>query len=702
MTTHSVCCWLCAALAVAMLSCADSTGPGRESGEAARHLLLVTFDTTRADHLSVYGGRAKVPHLERMAADGVRFDQALAPTPLTLPSHVSLFTGRYPPAHGVHNNGTYVLGDEAVSLTEILRAGGFQTAAILGSLVLDSRYGLDQGFELYDDQMPSQQTPGTLNVERPAEEVADRALAWLEARGEERWFLWLHFFDPHWEYRAPEPYGSDYSATPYDGEIAYADAQLGRVLDQLARRGWLDDTLVVLTSDHGESLDEHGESTHGLFVYDATTRIPLLMRHPGRLGQGRTVESLVSLVDVAPTILEVLGLPRGDLPAAGRSLLPVLEGEEGEPPAVFLETWAPRLDYGWSELTAIRDVRWKYIRAPRPELYDLQADPLELTDLAAVEPERVREYAGKLEALESSISSGDPTAERQQLDPQVRKALESLGYLSTGRAGSGSGADPKDKVMEMEAIQDAVEMLFHRRYDEAILGLQTLLLNNPDSPRLRQHLGNALLQTGRIHEAIAEFERSVQLAPEDFGLRTSLGSAYMRAGDSARAERSFLAVLAVNAHVAEVHHNLGLLAQGRGDTEAALASYENALAEDPTLLRAAVNLGLLYEKAARPRDAVRMYLRVAQLEPQNVRALFSAAFILVQNGAYQEALAVLDQARLSHPQSPLPHIYRSQVYRRMGDLQAAEQELQAALALDPDSAEAHQALEAMQSKRGEG
>ncbi|TDI12879.1 MAG: tetratricopeptide repeat protein, partial [Acidobacteria bacterium] len=633
MTTHSVWRWLCAGLAVAMLSCADSTGPGSASAETARHLLLVTFDTTRADHLSVYGGRAKVPHMERLAADGVRFDQVLAPTPLTLPSHVSLFTGRYPPSHGVHNNGTYVLGDEAVSLTEILRAGGFQTAAILGSLVLDSRYGLDQGFELYDDQMPSQQTPGTLHVERTAEEVADRALAWLQARGEERWFLWLHFFDPHWEYRAPEPYLSDYSATPYHGEIAYADAQLGRVLDQLAQRGWLDDTLVVLTSDHGESLDEHGESTHGLFVYDATLRIPLLMRHPGRLGEGRTVDSLASLVDVAPTILEVLGLPGSALPAAGRSLLPALQGEEDEPPAVFLESWAPRLDYGWSELTAIRDARWKYIRAPRPELYDLQADPLELTDLAAAEPERAREYAGKLEALESSISSGHPTAERQQLDPQVRKALESLGYLSTGRVGSGSGADPKDKVMEMEAIQDAVGMVFHRRYDEAILGLETLLLNNPDSPRLRQHLGNALLQTGRIHEAIAEFERSVQLAPEDFGLRTSLGSAYMRAGDPARAERSFLAVLAVNAHVAEVHHNLGLLAQGRGDTEAAMASYENALAEDPTLLRAAVNLGLLYEKAARPRDAVRMYLRVAQLEPQNVRALFSAAFLLVQNGA---------------------------------------------------------------------
>jgi arylsulfatase A-like enzyme/Flp pilus assembly protein TadD len=632
----------------------------------------------------------------------VRFGQVLAPTPLTLPSHVSLFTGRYPPAHGVHNNGTYILGDQAVSLAEILRAGDLQTAAIVGSLVLDSRYGLDQGFDLYDDQMPSQEASGTLYVERQAGEVADRALAWLQARGEERWFLWLHFFDPHWEYRAPEPYGSDYSATPYDGEIAYADAQLGRVLDLLSQRGWLDDTLVVLTADHGESLDEHGESTHGLFLYDATLRIPLLMRHPGRLGQGRTVESLASLVDVAPTILEVMGLPLSDLPAAGRSLLPALEGEEGEPPAVFLETWAPRLDYGWSELTGIRDARWKYLRAPRPELYDLQADPLELNDLAAAEPERVREYAGKLEALESSMGSGHTTAERRELDPEARRALESLGYLSTGTAGGGSGADPKDKVMEMEAIQDAVGMVFHERYDEAILGLQTLLLNNPDSTRLRQHLGNTLLQTGRTQEAIAEFELCVQLAPEDFGLRTSLGGAYMRVGDAARAERSFRAALAINLHVAEVHHNLGLLAQARGDTDGAMASYESALAEDPLLLRSAVNLGVLYENAARPQDAVRMYLRVAQLDPQNVRALFSAAFLLVQNGAYQEALAVLDQARLSDPQSPLPSVYRAQVYQRMGDLEAAEQELQAALALDPDSAEALKGLEAVQRKRGGG
>jgi len=692
--------WMCAALALTILSCGDSTEP--RSGPAARHLLLVTFDTTRADHLSVYGGRAEVPHLERLAAEGVRFDQVIAPTPLTLPSHVSLFTGRYPPSHGVRNNGTYVLGEEAVSLTEILRDGGFQTAAILGSLVLDSHYGLDQGFELYDDEMPAAERSGTVYVERQAGEVADRALAWLQARDEERWFLWLHFFDPHWEYRAPEPYGSDYSATPYDGEIAYADAQLGRVLELLAQRGWLDDTLVVLTSDHGESLDEHGESTHGLFVYDATLHIPLLMRHPGRLDEGRTVGSLASLVDVAPTILDVLGLPVSDLPAAGRSLLPVLEGEAGESPAVYLESWVARLDYGWSELTGIRDARWKYIRAPRPELYDLEADPLELADLAAAEPERVREYAGKLEALESSISSAEPTAEQSELDPQVRSVLESLGYLSTGASGAGSGADPKDKVMEMAAIQDAVGLVFHGRYDEAILGLQTLLLTNPDSSRLRQHLGDALLSTGRTPDAIAEFERSVQLAPQDFGLHTKLGSAYLSAGDPVRAERSFRAVLAINSHVAEVHHNLGLLAQGRGDIEAATASYENALAEDPTLLRSAVNLGLLYEQAGRPQDAVRMYLQVARLDPQNVRALFSAAFLLVQNGAYQEALVVLDQAHLSDPQSPLPHLYRAQVYQRMGDLEAAERELTDALALDPDSAEARKGLEVLQRKRAGG
>jgi arylsulfatase A-like enzyme/Tfp pilus assembly protein PilF len=693
---------LCLILLLCAGACGGSAPSGGSGGPAARHVLLVTFDTTRADHLSIHGGQARVPNLERLAAEGVQFDAAFAPTPLTLPSHVSLFTGQYPASHGVHNNGTFVLSDEAMSLTEVLRAQGFQTGAVVGSLVLDSRYGLAQGFEVYDDQMPAPPGAATLYVERRAAEVADRALAWLDAREDQRWFLWLHFFDPHWEYQPPEPFGSQYPDSPYDGEIAYADQQLGRVLGRLEERGWLDETLVVLTSDHGESLDEHGEATHGLFVYDATMHVPLLLRHPARLDQGRNVSSVASLVDVAPTILDLLGVPGDALPATGRSLLPVLAGKADGAAEVLLETRAPRLDYGWSELAAVRDEGWKYIRAPRPELYDLQADPFERTNVIDQEPERARAYAARLKDLEAALADVAPTARQQPLDPEARRAMESLGYLSTGAGGQGSGADPKDKIVEMQAIQDAVGLVFHGRNEEAILGLQTLLLANPDSGTLHRYLGNAFLQAGRIPEAIAEYERCAQIDPQDFGVHTSLGGAYMRLGDAARAERSFRAALALTPHVAEAHHNLGLLAQGRGDAQTAITHYESALEEDPTLVRSATNLGLLYEQASRPQDAVRMYLRVAQLEPANVRALFSAAFILVQNGAYQEGLVVLDQARAVDPSNPLPHVYRAQVYQRLGDLDAAERELEAALALDPNSADAQRSLEALQQRRSGG
>ena len=679
--------------------------PGK--GKAPSNLLVFTFDTTRADHLSVYGGKAHVPNLERLAKEGVRFERAFSPTPLTLPSHVSLFTGLYPTTHGVRNNGKFRLGDEALTLAESLRERGFRTAAVIGAHVLDSQYGLDQGFELYDDRLPPEETVRTLYVERPASDVADQGLAWLTKRRQERWFLWLHFFDPHYEYVPPEPYRTQYASSLYDGEIAFADAQAGRVLEFLRERGWLDDTLIIMAGDHGESLGEHGERTHAIFIYDATAHVPLLMRYPARLGKPRSLGELTSLVDVMPTVLDLLEVPRAEMEFHGRSLLPLLSGERVAPRAVWLETWFPHLSYGWSKISGIRDLEWKYVRGAREELYELGSDPGELKNVVARELERAEEYRRRLLKLEQSIQpeSGQDLSDTQEIDEEAREALRSLGYIdvaSKQEVREGALPDPKDKIGEHEAMTRALSLMRKERPQEAVPILERAMAANPRSSYLHRNLGKAYRKLGRLEDAIAEFEESLKLDPDNFGTLTDFGSALFEASHIDRAEGHFKAALEINEHVAVAYFNLGLIEQGRDHPAEAVRLYERALEEDPNLLRALVNLGTLYEAAGRAAEAVPLYLRVTELDPSNEKAFFSAALVLFQSESYEEALDVLDRAQRAHPRSAKPALYKARVHEKRGDLAAAERELRLALRLDPGSEEARRHLQAIERRRRGG
>ncbi|MGD8374578.1 MAG: sulfatase-like hydrolase/transferase [Acidobacteriota bacterium] len=683
---------------IVLLSLPGCGGPAGDApdGGAPRNVLIVTLDTVRQDHLSVYGGPAAVPSLERLAAEGARFDSAFTTTPLTLPSHASLFTGLGPIAHGVHNNGSFRLTDAARTLAEVLAEQGFRTAAVIGAQVLDSRYGLDQGFELYDDLLPPEEQVQTLFVERPASQVVDAGIAWLQERQDERWFLWLHLFDPHWEYAPPEPFRSRYPDAPYDGEIAYADHELGRVLELLRSRGTLDRTLVVVTSDHGESLGEHGESTHGLFLYDAVMHVPLILRVPG-MG-ARTISDLVRIVDIFPTVLDLLGLPPVE-PMAGRSLVPLLQGEPDPGRVALMESWLPRLNYGWSDLAAVRDADWKYIRAPRPELYDERTDPGEIRDLAASGP--ADQYRALLDSLEqASRERGEAdTAARQSPDPAERRALESLGYVSVGSAPGAPGdlPDPKDRVTEMEAIQHVIGLVATGRHEEAVPLLQELVARNPDSGFLRGHLGNALRQTGRTREAIEELLRATRLEPGDHGLWTDLGNAYLDLGETEEARRTFRKVLEVNPEVATAYHNLAQIDHMEGNRQAAIEGYEQALRLDPNLLRSLQNLGVLYQEEGRYGEAVSLFLRLCTLDPSNERAFYSAAYLLQAGGRLEESLVVLDEAQTVHPDSALPHLYKAEVRSKMGDREGAERELLEAQRLDPDSAAVRRALEGLRA-----
>ena len=670
---------------------------GAAASRPARNLLIVTLDTTRADRLSAYGGeQAPVPNLERLCREGVRFDSAFTVSPVTLPSHASLLTGLYPIAHGVRNNTTYRLGEQAVTLAELLREQGIRTGAVVGSLVLHSRYGLDQGFEMYDDHIRMDRID-SMFAERRGSEVVDRGLEWLQEVADDRWFLWLHLFDPHWEYDPPEPFRSRHAGSGYDGEIAYADQQVGRVLDHLRGTGALDDTLVVVTSDHGESLGEHGEATHGLFLYDATTRVPLILRYPAGLPGGKVVMPVVRIVDVLPTALALMHVP-GEGGFHGRDLAPLAHGRSEPGRTAWMESWSPRLQYGWSELTAIRDDRWKYVRAPRPELYDLLRDPREARNVLGQDGERAERWREQLLSMEEELTPAADLAEAQEPDPEMRRAMESLGYLSTAGPSPAAGdlPDPKDRVGETRRIHLVMGLVAAGRHEEAIAELQRLVRDNPRSPYLRNHLGTQLLAAGRFQEGTRQLHRSLELSPEDYGTLNELGTAYFEHGDLGLAEEQFRRELAVNPQVGVAYHNLGLIEERRGHEDGAIALYERALEVDPDLVRSVINLGVLYERRGRGDDALKMYLRAANLDPQNEKTFFSAGYLMFVDGRFGEALQVLDRAQRAHPGSSQPALRKAQVYEKMGDLPAAERELREAIRLDPSSDEARRQLRRLQ------
>ena len=420
---------------------------------SASNVLILTLDTTRADRLGPYGFRqADTPNLDRLAGESVLFDQTESVAPLTLPAHVSLFTGRLPFQHGVRDNGA-VLDSAQQTLAQLLHARGLRTGAFVASYVLDAQWGLDRGFDTYDGHFEPRRRDGSAqldDVRRSADEVVDRALTWLDGASTAPFFAWLHFYDAHAPY--DPPYDRPIRAPGYDGAIAFMDAQLGRVLAFLDARGLRDRTVVVVVGDHGESLGEHGERRHGLFVYEAVTRVPLIIRAPGSRMRGRRVQEVVRSVDVLPTVLDLLGV---EPPAAlaGTSLVDRMAGRrhEDDLPA-YSETMYPRYHFGWSELHALRSGRFKLIAAPRPELYDLESDPGEQHNLYETRSALARGLGSELRKLQEA---GSGKSVRAAIDPDARERLAALGYVGGSTADDQLPADlpdPKDKITLYEMI----------------------------------------------------------------------------------------------------------------------------------------------------------------------------------------------------------------------------------------------------------
>jgi arylsulfatase A-like enzyme len=589
------------ACALAVPTLLAGLGCGPAPAPAPERIVLVSVDTLRADRVGCYGARgARTPHLDTIAARGVRFEAAISPAPLTLPAHTSLLTGRDPPAHGVRHNSIHRLAPGTPTLADRLAAAGYATAAVVGARVLERRFGLDQGFSRYDDDVRGRPRGATGFAERPADAVVDAALAWL-ASAPDRFFLWVHLYDPHRPYAPPPGFASGFANRPYDGEVAFADSEIGRLLAAVRERWGEAGLLVVATADHGESLGEHGEPTHSYSLYDATQRIPLLMRGPG-IAEGLSVEQPVALADVAPTILAMAGAAPLD-GATGRDLGPWIRGSPGEPAAVYLETLATQLDFGWSPLLALRTDRFKYVRAPRPELYDLAADPGELRDLAAERPEVVRELDAELARRVAAAAPPVPAG----IDAATRAELRELGYVAADpsvdaeRLGRVGGTDPKDARGVLEGLTEAQIALHEGRVEAAFALLRPL----GDGPVVAAQRAAAAVGLGRYEEAARDARTALAVQPERDDIRLILAQGLLGLGRAAEADAE-LARLGPSETAAAPWAALrrARSLEAAGDAAGAIATLEHAHRRHPEELALAGAFGGLLEEAGRLEEAL--------------------------------------------------------------------------------------------------
>jgi arylsulfatase A-like enzyme/Flp pilus assembly protein TadD len=595
------------------------------------NVVLITIDTVRPDHLGCYGYKLiETPHLDALAAAGVRFTNAYTPVPITLPAHSVMLTGTYPMRTGMHDFSGNRLNASQPTLATLLHAKGYTTGAVLGSAVLDSRFGLNRGFDFYYDHFDFSRLDEK-NIDammRPGNEVIDRALAWLEGNWRKPFLLWVHLYDAHHPYNPPSPYLQKYRTRPYDGGIAFLDAQVGRVSAYLKAKGIFDRTLIVVAGDHGEGLGEHGEKTHGFFIYESTLHVPLIFKLPAGTGQQKSVvDDSANLADLLPTILEIVGAGRSK-EVQGRSLVQSMAGKPDGPPAEnYAETYLPRIHFNWSELRGVRYRQYHFIDAPHAELYDLSADPHELKNLYSAQRAVANELRKRLGQLITQFTpaSGEKTAETTGLDPALMERLKSLGYVAV--AGGGDEvlsdrrlADPKDRVQVYELVSDALADSQRGRYAESIQKLQqaekaekdslpvhyllalnyyrqnnfpiaieelrTVLKLSPEYTLANYYLGLSYTQTGDWDQAIASFRRTLELDGTNFSAAYNLGAAYLKQGKVQDAEGAFRQSVKINPSHAQAYAALGELLLYKGKLDEAIAALRTALEIAPGYTRA--------------------------------------------------------------------------------------------------------------------
>lgn len=650
------------------------------------NVLLITVDTLRADYLGCYGNKKiGTPSIDSLAEAGILFEYAYAHNVVTLPSHANIMTGTYPIFHGIRDDIGFRLDGRFVTLAEILKKNGYKTAAFVGAFVLDSKFGLDQGFDLYDDFYGASDSLAEFSmVERRAEKVIESALEWLEAGGRTRWFCWIHLFDPHIPYRPPQPFKDKYKQDLYAGEVAYVDFSLRRLLEYIKSTNQARETLVVLTSDHGESLGEHEERTHGIFAYNSTLHIPLIFHLPRIFRKPKVIQKRARHIDILPTILEILKI---DVPrdVQGRSLLTLLKKSKSwKVDDSYFEAMTAHLNSDWAPLQGILSGDFKYINLPIKELYDVRSDPREEKNLARNKKSVVNELDNRLNKLLNEYSAlPSLRGQRRREDLETLRKLEALGYVGGGSTKFQKKVytqkdDPKKLIDLHNSMLEAIDVYHDEgEAEEAARIFQDILSQRPTFSRIYSHLAFIYRQRGRLNEAIETLEKALSLGveehsilsklgvyyqeaeryresaevlevfieryPEDPNAYNYLGVSYWRLGKLEKAVETFKKLFALDSTHASGHNNLGSVYLSQKKISLAVQQFEAALKVAPRMAAAYNGLGVAYANQKNYDEAIKNWQRAVELDDRQYDALYNLGVLLTKRGEFDSALEYIEK-----------------------------------------------------------
>lgn len=665
-------------LLVATFSVQAQAGSPKKPGNKL-NLLLITIDTLRADRLSCYGSeRLKTPNIDLLASRGALFTRALAHSVTTLTSHANILLGTTPLYHGVHDNTNFVVRDELLTLAEHLKPFGYSTGAFVGAFPLDTRFGLSQGFDVYDDKYV-QNTPKETAKERKAEVVVSSALEWLKRQEKEPWFLWIHCWDPHDPYDPPEPFKTQYASSLYDGEVAYVDFTLGKVLRFIEKGGLFSKTMIVLTGDHGESLGEHGEKTHGFLAYNTTIWIPLIILVPG-LEPGK-VDQNVCHVDIFPTVCDVLQIETPPF-LQGESLLPALKGKRLPGRPIYFESLSPYYSFGWAPLRGYVEDAGKFIDSPIPEFYDLKDDFNERRNLA--EQKGVDGFKKKIAQILSSQSHLESPKAEQRMDRETLEKLRSLGYVQSAQERKKESFGPEDDVKILlpyyYRAADALEISNQGRVQEAIRLLKEIITENKYIPHAYTNLALLYKESGRIKDGLEVLRMAFDQMPGNYDIFSGIiaflmedsqdnaviegleafhfremdydpviwnyaGLAHWHKGNAAEARRCWERAIEIDAKFPTAYNNLGTLnysifreTKDKKVYELAVENFKKALELDPYNSKCYNGLGLLYMEAAAYQEAVATLEEALKIDPDFSDVLYNLGLAQMKMGGYSSAL----------------------------------------------------------------
>ncbi len=715
----------------------DNFSLGKEKKPASPNLLVITLDTTRADRLGCYGYKsAETPNLDQLAEQGVRFDNAYSQIPITLPSHATLFTGLYPPEHGIRDNGSGVLGEDIPTVAEIFADHGYKTGAFVAAAVLDHMYGLERGFETYSDRMEGNISPDEQIAEIPADRVCDRALNWLEKNKKAPFFCWVHFYDPHTPHRPPSPYLERHK-DKYDGEIAFMDSQIGRLKNWLDSNGLRKNTLVIAVADHGESLGEHGESTHSFFIYGATIHVPMIFTAPGWLARGKVVKADVGIVDILPTVLNLLGweVPKS---VTGRSFLPAFQDAALDFRGVYSESDYAFNNFGWGKLRSLVTGEWHLIQAPRSELYNMVKDPYELRNIYEEEKALAVKMNAELTEIEKSIKTSK--VKNVVLDQKSREALESLGYLSGGRGGENGRSrenlkDPKEMIHAYNRVMAGRSFIAGGDTKRGIKELETALDSARDSAMIHYSLGRAyasigdkgkakhyfqdalqllptycdvhnelgllLSEEGNYSGAIAHYESALRVTPNYPIVLLNMANAKMALGKIDESKEIYRKILASKDDYPEAYYQLGIACALQGDTSGAVTALRSAVRIRKDYWQAWNDLGALLEKEGKLQESVSCYEAALKVNPENPVLLVNMANAKMVLGDFKASAEVYQKILELRKNDPGAYYGLGTAYLRLGKLPEAVTAFRQAVGFKGDFWQAYNDLADTFLKMGE-